>query len=237
MKKFLCMLLTVSMLFSFITVVSAATAADQAKLIESAAKLDLDGLIAAIENGADPNLKDSQGRTALMEACRPNRPASALEDLAFTIKLLLAAKANPNLQAFYANKQEETPLFALMNADFADSNAKSDTFMGEILTDLCNAKVNLNTPSKNNNSRTAMHIAAIKNKSVAINYMIMHAGNVNIADASGKTPLHYAAGGNCLDAAKMLLSGKASIEVKDKNGRSPLDLAATDEMRYLLKPQ
>eukprot|EP00899_Mesostigma_viride_P011736 jgi/Mesvir1/20563/Mv06235-RA.5 len=60
--------------------------------------------------------------------------------------------------------------------------------------------------------------------------------DVNVADESGRTALHVAASRGHAEVVRLLvLEGKALVDARDKDGKTPLDLAATDEVRQLLK--
>lgn len=234
MKKLLIISLLIFTLLSSLAINAETTAQD--KLIAAAAALNMDDMLAALDAGADVNGKDAAGRTALMEACRADRSTPALMDLDFTIMLLLASGADPNITAYYpAVSGEDYPLYALLNANFTgDTAADQAKYFPELITKLTEAKASANCQSKDL-QKTPLHAAAITNNAAAADYLIRMGGKVANTDTTGKTPLHYAAAANNLDVAKVLLSGKADVNAKDNNGQSPLDLASSEEMKALLK--
>src|SRR6188508_512961 len=79
---------------------AAAGAADKPgeELLKAARKGDVAKARALLDAGADPDLPDKDGKTALWEAAR--------HDQAEIVRVLLAAKADPNI----ASKDGETPL-------------------------------------------------------------------------------------------------------------------------------
>ena len=58
---------------------------------------------------------------------------------------------------------------------------------------------------------------------------------MNVKNALGRTPLHEAAAIGDKAAVEVLVNSGADVNVKDKQNRTPLHLAATHEVRVLLK--
>lgn len=73
--------------------------------------------------------------------------------------------------------------------------------------------------------RTALHVAAGTERSVAVEILLRSGAPVNATDGRGQTALHIAARGYCNDARIMevLLEAGASQYMKDNNGKFPLD--------------
>ncbi|MGC2523437.1 MAG: ankyrin repeat domain-containing protein [Stellaceae bacterium] len=75
-------------------------------------------------------------------------------------------------------------------------------------------------------SRTAMHIAAINGNLQIIAILIKADAKLNPVDQLGDTPLHLAADRNQTEAAKLLLDSGAEVDPQNKDGMTPLMIAA-----------
>ncbi|EAY12368.1 hypothetical protein TVAG_246000 [Trichomonas vaginalis G3] len=84
--------------------------------------------------------------------------------------------------------------------------------------------VNIN--EKNEDGKTALHIAAFYNNIEAVEALISYGANVNEKDNYGKTALHSAAYYNCKETAEVLISHGANINEKDEDGETALQTAA-----------
>ncbi|EAY10973.1 ankyrin repeat protein, putative [Trichomonas vaginalis G3] len=83
-----------------------------------------------------------------------------------------------------------------------------------------------NINEKDENGRTALHIAAIYNSKETAELLISHGANINEKDENGRTALHIAAIYNSKETAELLISHGANINEKDENGRTALHIAA-----------
>jgi uncharacterized protein len=87
-------------------------------------------------------------------------------------------------------------------------------------------------------SRTALHYAAMNGNLQIIAILIKANAKLNVADNLGDTPLHLAAEQNQTEAAELLLDVGAEVDPQDKNGLTPLMIAAShgnlDLVRALL---
>lgn len=75
-------------------------------------------------------------------------------------------------------------------------------------------------------SRTAMHIAAINGNLQIIAILIKADAKLDPVDQLGDTPLHLAADRNQTEAAKLLLDSGAEVDPQNKDGMTPLMIAA-----------
>eukprot|EP00928_Gymnodinium_smaydae_P004646 TRINITY_DN1157_c0_g1_i6.p1 TRINITY_DN1157_c0_g1~~TRINITY_DN1157_c0_g1_i6.p1 ORF type:complete len:1168 (-),score=191.44 TRINITY_DN1157_c0_g1_i6:1899-5402(-) len=73
------------------------------------------------------------------------------------------------------------------------------------------------------NDASLLHVAASKNYTVCIQYLVNEGANVNARDSRGKTPLHQAVQDNSPDAAWKLISLGADVRIIDKAGKTALD--------------
>ena len=76
-------------------------------------------------------------------------------------------------------------------------------------------------------SRTAMHYAAINGNLTIIAILIKAKAKLDAKDKLGNTPLHLAADRNQVDAAQLLLDVGAPVDPENKNGMTPLMMAAS----------
>ena len=89
------------------------------------------------------------------------------------------------------------------------------------------------TTARNDDGLAAMHVAAARNDTDAIQRLIDHGADVNIRVVSkvdapvvdGDTPLHLAVKDGQLEAAKLLLSRGADVNARNARGDMPLHMA------------
>ncbi|CAG7734887.1 unnamed protein product, partial [Allacma fusca] len=77
-----------------------------------------------------------------------------------------------------------------------------------------------------NNGRTAIHYAALKNCIAILKIILEYKGNISILDIDGNSPLHLAVQEEALDAISFLLRHGANPGVLNKKYQSVLHLAA-----------
>ena len=161
-----------------------------------------------LKNGADPNARDANGRTALHEAV----DARSYE----TVDRLLTGGANPNLQDDHLR---QTPLHRAVERENEPIThrllqAKSDP--------------NLRDASGDTPLHAALKSPHLKREPLAtLNGMIAHNARLDMADTQTRsTPLHLAAQTNKLHVAERLLDERVDPNVEDKDGNTPLHNAA-----------
>jgi ankyrin repeat protein len=76
-------------------------------------------------------------------------------------------------------------------------------------------------------SRTAMHYAAMNGNLQIIAILIKADAKLNPVDPLGDTPLHLAADRGQTEAAKLLLDTGAQVDPQNKDGMTPLMIAAS----------
>ena len=77
------------------------------------------------------------------------------------------------------------------------------------------------------NGRTALHWAALKNEPEIAILILQHGGDADATTSKAETPLHFAARHNAPEIADELLSYGAALEAQDESANTPLHLAAT----------
>ena len=191
-----------------------------------------------LDAGADPNLHDANGKTALHYANDPE-----------VIKLLLAHHAQVNA----LDNDGRSPLFEMAHLDkplpcvqaLLDGGARVDiagsdgstllhavapygtnTEMAELLI-AHGAKVN----APNHDGLTPLHLAAeFSDTSEMVSLLLDHDADVNARDKAGNTPLHHLAAREIADikVLKVLLAHGADLTIKNAKGLTPLALAEAD---------
>ena len=180
---------------------------------------------------------DAQGRTALHLAVQKN-DRGAMEKL-------LRVNTNVNQQ----DKEGQTPLFeavAVRNiamakllvekgASFELRDDKKRNVLDwaiekecavEFIAELKALGADPATPAIENR-RTAMHLAAEKNRADLIEYLQSTGLSMNQQDSNGQTPLHIAVQAKSMAALEKLVELKADATIRNNQIESPLHLAAT----------
>jgi len=145
-----------------------------------------------ISKGADVNLKDSEGKTALLWAS-----SNSLENA----KILISNGAKVNAAANYGM----TPF---IQATLGVSSGKVPIEMCELLR---KNGVNINASLSRQSAMgwTALHYAAANGDAELVKYLIKHGANVNKATGEGSTPLFLAKLGEYDDIIKILKNAGA----------------------------
>jgi uncharacterized protein len=193
-----------------------------------------------LEKGADPNVTDSTGMTALYATVDMRAPANMLTrpepklrdtlDALGLVKSLLAHGANPNVQ-------QKKPIIGRHN------NLVGDAALTEGATALARASKTCDIPVMRalldggadatvalaNRTTTAM-IAAGGNSPEpkvleAVTLLVEHGVDVNAFNANGQTILHSAAQRGQNSVIEYVARKGAKLDRRDKQGRTPLDIA------------
>lgn len=183
--------------------------------------------------GADPNVGDNSGMTALYAAVdmrspagmmtRPNPKLEAEIDAAEMINVLLKSDANPNLQL-------KKPIIGRHN------NLIGDASLGDGATPLMRAAKGNDLPvmralleggaDPTLTLADRTNAAMMTNDLDAIKLMVEHGLDVNAFNANGQTLAHNAAGRGGNEILQYVAEHGARLDKKDKQGRTPLDIAS-----------
>lgn len=176
-----------------------------------------------IENKADVDFRDNQGRTAFMNSCR--NPAVA--------KLLVENKANVDLrdnqgntallQHCYSLEVAKFVIKCKANVDLRDDKGKTPLmqcfFNLEFAKLLLESKADVDsrddkgrTPLMNNCDNTCNNTFS--------KLLVESKTDVNAQDNEGKTALMYSC--HNPEVARLLLENKATVDMKDNQGRTAL---------------
>lgn len=78
---------------------------------------------------------------------------------------------------------------------------------------------------KNNQGKTALHVAAFYGSAVAVECLLRHGAQIDIQDRWECPPLHWALWSKCLDTITALLNGQANVNIKNAAGETALHIA------------
>lgn len=170
----------------------------RAALITALRSQDLEKAETLLRRNVSPNIRDSDGNTALHIAVKDSTPAA--------IELLLAHGANPDLR----NKDHFTPFLE------AVWNKKPEAFLNALLR----GGANPNAAARDR--KNAMHIAVRSNQHNLLPFLTRAGVNINGRDEDGQTPLHYALFPLRPELAKTLLDLGADAAAADKQGETSL---------------
>ncbi|HVZ19921.1 MAG TPA: ankyrin repeat domain-containing protein, partial [Vicinamibacterales bacterium] len=193
-----------------------------------------------LEKGADPNVVDSTGMTALYAAVDMRAPANMLTrpepklhdrlDALGIVKSLLAHGANPNLQL-------KKPIIGRHNNLIGDgqltegatalarASKASDVEMMKVLLD-GGADPTLTLANRTTTAILASGGPTPEPKMLeAVTLLVEHGVDVNAFNTNGQTILHNAAQRGYDSIVSYVASKGAKLDRRDKQGRTPLDLA------------
>ena len=152
-----------------------------------------DGIVQyLIKKGANVNLQDNEGKTALLWAASNSLPNS---------KILVANGADVNIAA----NDGMTPF---LQATLGVSSGKVTIEMCDLLRKK-GANINAALTKKSAMGWTALHYAAINGDVDLVKYLIKYGANVNETTGEGSTPLYLAQLGNHEEIVKLLKSAGA----------------------------
>lgn len=161
-----------------------------------------------LKEGANPNARDPNGRTALHEAV----DARHYE----TVDRLLKGGADPNVQDDHLR---QTPLHRAVESE-------NEPIAHRLL--LSKADPNLRDASGETPLHSALRSPFLRREPLAtLNSMIAHDAKLDMAALQDRsTPLHIAAQTNKINCAERLIQHLAKPNLEDKDGNTPLHHAA-----------
>jgi len=193
-----------------------------------------------LEKGADPNVVDNSGMTALYAAVDMRAPANMLTrpepklrdnlDVVGIIKSLLAHGANPNIQlkkpiiGRHQNLVGDGQLTEGATA-LARAAKSSDIAVMKVLLD-GGADATLTLANRSTTAHLSAGGQAKEPQALeAVTLLVDHGVDVNAFNANGQTLAHIAAQRGQNSMLQYLASKGAKLDRRDKQGRTPLDLA------------
>jgi ankyrin repeat protein len=199
-----------------------------------------------LASGANPNLAVQGGNTPLSYAISAGR-----EEM---VKVLLAAKADPNLAAdkwgqaplHIAADQKNSNILTLLLAAGANSNAERqdgatalyiavERNQPAMVKILLAAHADPDFPG-GRDAETALHNAVQQKETECMKLLLAAKANPNVSGGYyNVTPLYYAAQKGDLEAVRLLLAAKADPNAVDEKGKSVFDVSADSAVESALK--
>lgn len=200
------------------------------RLLEAAARSDLEEVRQLLSAGASPDLCNEDGLTALHQCC--------IDDLGEVVTLLLEAGAGVNAR----DAELWTPLHAAATCGHRHlvellvargANLLAVTSDGDMPYDLCEDEATLDcletamaeqgiTQARIEEARGATERAMLAD----VRALLQAGADLDAPGARGATLLHIAAANGYVEAAELLLRHEASTSARDEDGWQPLHAAA-----------
>ena len=191
------------------------TISDQ-QFLELCRNGDANGVTRALNAGLSANVKDKDGRSALMYAAAYGNVE--------TVNVLLKAGADV---AYYGGS-------ALMHAAVHGKVDNIDALL----------KAGADVQAKNNSGATACMLAARNGHALAVNMLLKAGSDVNAKDNNGWTALMYASANGYLETVRALLQAGADVNVQNirdnsgdtaMGGRTALMMAARNGHKHIVE--
>ncbi|KAL7789629.1 ankyrin repeat-containing domain protein [Trichoderma afarasin] len=154
-----------------------------------------------LAHGADMEIRDEEGLTALQIAVKGRRPN--------IVHLLLSYGADINTR----DEEGCTPLHK-------STSLRSEGVLKILLANGADMEL------RDNAGWTALQVASRHDETKVVELLLANGADVEARDQEGCTALHIATRFNQLSAADFLLSQGADIEAKNKHGETPLIIAS-----------
>lgn len=194
--------------------IQAAREASTTPLMRASEKGELATVEQLLTAGADLNVGDYNGQTAIYKACAARQTE--------VVKLLIKARANVNIATKYGS---ESPITVAAEKGYED-----------ILTLLIKAGAQIN-PKLNNgftDSTTALMAAASKGQAGAVKLLIKAKARLNDQDDKGRTALFRASEAGHTEVVKIFIKAGAKLNLLGPAEHTALSFAGNDEIRRLL---
>ena len=105
---------------------------------------------------------------------------------------------------------------------------------GEFMETLIDLGANVNA-QRSDDKVTPLILSADCNNFLAVNLLLDHGADANIASADGNSPLHRAVSNGFFDIAKRLVEKGSDVNLQNKEGRTPLFLGVKNKHEQLIK--
>ena len=177
---------------------------------------------ALLDAGANPNVSDDRGRSALLIARYEQ------EDQIVDLLTAAGAKEDPTKNDTYNEKwhisREEAVDITKKEVDGLTSRLESGEAFWE--TQCAKFLVAGDFSSEDSSGRDALLMAAWQGNTDIVKYLVSQGVNVNTFDKNGRTPLSIASEFGYIDIVAFLLDNHANINITNEAGRNPLMTAS-----------
>ncbi|KAF8473037.1 ankyrin repeat-containing domain protein [Russula ochroleuca] len=178
-------------------------------------------------NGADMIVRRGDGHTPLLSA-------AWYGDLELVGVLLLDYKVDVNARGF----KNWTAIHYVSHGPFSHIPVTPHygrQLLPEVARLLLEKVADVN--ARDDDSRTALHIAAQKGRVEVVRVLLEHGANADAEDNEGRTPLHLSAEDGRVEAMRVLLEHGANVGAEDNEGGTAFQIASAkgnDEIMKLL---
>ena len=172
--------------------------------IEAVEKGDLNLARKLINDGADINTKDKNGKAAILISIEKGH-----ENI---VKFLLDKGVDPN-GSYFKSKDATLFVFAMHNGKYAEA------------VHLLRAGATANFNHRYKDGKTALMLAITNNNPSLINLLTDKKQNIDITDSFGNTALMFAAEANMFSVVSKLLEKGADPTIRQVEGKTASDIA------------
>ena len=216
---------------------------DQA-IITAAKDGDTSTIRTLLEDGADANTQNAEGRTALWEAS--GRGHSQIVELLLASGADVDRASNVGTTAIWAaSNGGHTRIVQLLLAKGADVDTRSD--IGTALlaasagghSQIVQLLLEGGADAMGSEDVTPLMMASLRGHDVVVQLLLAHGADVDSKeDEAGMTALLVASQSGRAEIVRLLLVGGADVELRSADGRSALDVARGELVqRFLREPE
>jgi ankyrin repeat protein len=202
-------------------------------LLKAAAAGHYRDVAALIQQGADVNAKDRDGKSALMYAIGYHDWDIARALIQAGADTTVAAKDGKSI-LFAAIEEKNTELALLLIDNSRAKNLSGTAGLSPLLPAVASSNVKVieallragvDPNVAGGEGKTPLHLAAEKGQAPIVTILIQAGAAIEAVDWSRRTPLLEALIENRTDTAKLLLGSGADIHARDEDGDTPLLVA------------
>lgn len=143
----------------------------------------------------------------------------------------LIEQAGPKQQWVAVSSLQKSPETDLVHDELSLLDAAREN-LGLLVSEIISKNPSLKD-ERDEDGLTALHWAADRNATSALEAALQSGCDINAVDNSGQTALHYAVSCGHINSTQILINAGAKL-LKDEDNCTPLDLATEEEIRNIL---
>ncbi len=167
-----------------------------------------------LENGAKPDIKDSEGYTPLQIACSNGNIA--------IVEILLSCGANPDL-----------PIEHIGSTTLHEAVSSGSLEVVEIIYKKMVEKNQIN--AQDSKGWVPLHYACQNGYAAIVDFLLQQHAQVDMQISSGRNALHLAAFEGHTDCAKLLIENNCKVDIQDEEGWTAVVLASQQGHSEIVK--